>query len=302
MEEKLINNLKDKIEKIVDLSDDISILNESSFSTEIEELKKFLKNKNMKNENNNKDFLINSQLLNIVYSTLYKISKKKEIKFFFTKESKIVYIAKKYLYTILFLIKGYRENNIPFQYTIKITEKNLKELLGYLEVDFNEFYLKLEKVGILYSYNQDIYIELYENRNIYSQDSFLFIDNFLNINFELREMKKLKKQQESINQIYKNLEKKLDNTNKTLKKEKIDLVAILGIFVAIFTLISLNFSFAKEITKDQITTFFILEGGLIFSLTFFMILLRVFIYDDKECLKFLIGGIIIMFILGIIIA
>lgn len=157
MEEKLINNLKDKIEKIVDLSDDISILNESSFSTEIEELKKFLKNKNMKNENNNKDFLINSQLLNIVYSTLYKISKKKEIKFFFTKESKIVYIAKKYLYTILFLIKGYRENNIPFQYTIKITEKNLKELLGYLEVDFNEFYLKLEKVGILYSYNQDIY-------------------------------------------------------------------------------------------------------------------------------------------------
>lgn len=115
-------------------------------------------------------------------------------------------------------------------------------------------------------------------------------------------MKKLKKQQESINQIYKNLEKKLDNTNKTLKKEKIDLVAILGIFVAIFTLISLNFSFAKEITKDQITTFFILEGGLIFSLTFFMILLRVFIYDDKECLKFLIGGIIIMFILGIIIA
>lgn len=41
MEEKLINNLKDKIEKIVDLSDDISILNESSFSTEIEELKNF---------------------------------------------------------------------------------------------------------------------------------------------------------------------------------------------------------------------------------------------------------------------
>ena len=41
MEEKLINNLKDKMEKIVDLLDDISILNESSFSTEIEELKNF---------------------------------------------------------------------------------------------------------------------------------------------------------------------------------------------------------------------------------------------------------------------
>mgnify|MGYP005884785681 CR=1 FL=1 len=291
MEEKLINNLKDKIEKIVDLSDDIFILNKSSLSTEIEELKNFYEKRDYKEKiNYQRELLL--KVDKILNNTLYEISKNKEIKFFMNIYSEIVCIKNKYLYIISILIRGYNKEICHDRYKIFISKELLKEILAYKNIKFNDFYKKLKYIKFgLWEENENIGIIIIENLEIYTDDKLYFINNLLTLNFELEDVMYLKNSQKEIIKSYDNINELLKTYNKDIKKlgektdkikkeiekEKIDLVAILGIFVAIFTLISLNFSFAKEITKDQITTFFILEGGLIFSLTFFNKFLRFFI-------------------------
>lgn len=226
-------------------------------------------------------------------------------------DNESVLIKGDFLEIILHLIKNYKINIQPNTYVINISEEYLNPILLQFNITIEKFIIKLKTARIKILENEEIKTFYKEKKIIKNYELCLFEEreNFYSINYNLRifELSRYLEIQDKLKTrlLIKALEKKskeitelAQNLEKNIEKTKIDYVAILGVFVCVFTLISVNFNNLMGVvtTKNDLKNFILMEISLIISLACFLLMVRIFIYKDKSNIfKFII--LIILFLL-----
>lgn len=175
---------------------------------------------------------------------------------------------------ISFLIENFRNiNGIENDFEIYITKKELKKFIEIYEVEIN-FIDRLEKNELLIidKYNNDnLFILLknspytYENeinlRKVIIQNYNLKINKKINgkIREEIKneiekyniEIQKNEEKIRCINNTANNLKQKIKKLETGINNLKTEIITILGIFIGLFSYLSANFSFIKELLSNS---------------------------------------------------
>ena len=243
----LFNLIKENIDKIYSLSDKISI-NKSTISEKLDQIRK----ENFFNER-----------LQIVFFKLHFIVKiNKKNKYIIFKEQESFFIA--------YLIENFRDPYTIFnEFLIRLEVKKFNAYLEEYKLD-GTFIEKLKRKEILTEKENIIEIRFFNCKysSRFEEDLLkeLSLENNLKKNKELQnKLKTLEDSSEKLESSLKNLENSSAKLENSLNNYKLEGVAILTIFIGIFTYLSANFSvFQNLLTKNY-------TGNLLIVITIFCI-------------------------------
>ena len=229
-------------------------------------------------------------------------------------DNESVLIKGDFLEIILHLIKNYKINMQPNTYIISISEEYLNPILLRFNITIEKFIIKLKTARIEILENEEIKTFYKEKKIIKNYELWLFEEreNFYSINYDLRifELSRYLEIQDKLRTklLIKTLEEKskeiielTQNLEKNVEKSKIDYVAILGVFVCVFTLVSVNFNNVIGVVTDKndFKNFILMEGALIISLACLLSMVRIFIYKDKNNIYKILIFITLFLLIGI---
>lgn len=242
----------------------------------------------------------------ILKESMYKNNKEKMITIIFKdKEAELILFLIKYYN---FVTLGDEEN-----YCIELPFKDEDKVLDYFDLD-SSFIYKIEKLGICSNNNTERiikfgnyntnYFNLKNRKNIEENISArIEIDRIIslkeltkNSKNKIEELEKntenkissFEKSLTKVEKLISNAENDIDSFHKSVEKTKFDLVAVLGVFVCIFTLISVNVNttksfFESEVKFDVVMMLLYSNWVMIFSLgTLVLFIKYILIYSRKE--------------------
>lgn len=197
---------------------------------------------------------------------------------------------------ISFLIENFRNiNGIENDFEIYITRRKLEELIDIYEVE-KSFIDKLEKNELLIidKYNNDnLFILLKDSLYTYENESNLrkiIIQNYnLKINKEIDS--KIKNEIKKYNVETKKIDKKIKGLEATINNLKIEIIAILSIFVGLFSYLTSNFNLVKDLlsgSKEIENLFFVgtlFCIGLVPIIVMFFLLKYLFLMPNNDSKK-----------------
>lgn len=197
---------------------------------------------------------------------------------------------------ISFLIENFRKiNGIENEFEIYITRKELENLIEFYEVKDN-FIDKLEKNKLLIidKYNDNsLSILLKNSLYTYENESNLrkiIIQNYnLKINKEIDS--KIKNEIKKYNIETKKIDKKIKGLEATINNLKIEIIAILSIFVGLFSYLTSNFNLAKDLLSGskEIENLFFVGAlfciGLVPIIVMFFLLKYLFLMPNNDSKK-----------------
>lgn len=218
----------------------------------------------------------------------YNFSLEYNVHFYINNENKTFYVKNELLYIFLYIIKNFGNFSTFGEYRFNIYIPLLEKLLTSKNINFDCFYTQVSNLNIIEKkLNNSLTLFFKENSNIYPYNRQFLVNDLLFINKNLEYETNLINLQESLNKDVEKLNKTISILNKSVEKSKVDYIAILGIFVAIFTLISFTGTIGNEIIKKEqiqinylIKSFLLLGSTLTIFLTFLILLIKIFIYDD----------------------
>lgn len=210
---------------------------------------------------------------------------------------------------ILYLMRYYDKGYNDYDFKVYLSLEEMDKTLRYFDVK-NSFLDKLKKFGI-YTRNEEGIILEFGNycegffnitrriniekeiskkieieRNIKMKDLLNNIENRIEISEN--SLNKIEKSLTKVEKLISSAEKDIDSFHKSVEKIKFDLVAVLGVFVCIFTLISVNVNttksfFESKIKFDVVMTLLYSNWVMMFSLgTLVLFIKYILVYSRKE--------------------
>ena len=243
-----------------------------------------------------KDYLSDKQLDNYIIEYINK----NNLLAFKNKNDEKIILKGNYLKLFLFLNSSlYKEEIMGVSFSFIIPIEELENLLSDFKIQKEMFFYKIQHLRIEYFEKDGIFSIKFKYFKIYSNYSnFIKKLEFQNARSNMLKIIEMENKVDFYKNELKKIEEKINNLNKDIEKAKIDYIAILGVFVCVFTLISTNFSFLKSSENIMnINEFIKFEIALITSLASLLIMIRFFIYKERYLLLVLILIIIIFFLL-----
>lgn len=212
-----------------------------------------------------------------------------------TRDNKPILIKGKMLKILLFLLGEFR-NRGRGGFAINISNEHLELFLDQFDMTVQQFISNLERVKVDIKQNIIEFSTYEDNEKLISYDILLIENNCIKI-YDINDKINILIFSNKLENDFKNskmtqeLEKKATEIIQQMKKlekdtgtYKIDYVSILGVFVCVFTLISVNFNNTREfITNPEYLKYFIwMEIFLVGSLACILFLIRIFIYKDRS--------------------
>lgn len=207
-----------------------------------------------------------------------------------TRDNKPILIKGKILKILLFLLGEFR-NRGRGGFAINISNEHLELFLDQFDMTVQQFISNLERVKVDIKQNIIEFSTYEDNEKLISYDILLIENNCIKI-YDINDKINILIFSNKLENDFKNskmtqeLEKKASRIHNMVReleenvaKSKIDYIAILGIFVCVFALISANFNFLeKAIGVSTIEYFIKFEFALIISLASLVGMIRIFIY------------------------
>lgn len=232
-----VNDMNDLIEGDVE-----SYFNKRKERAEIERRKEYIVNDWEKTEFFKEILKKSFKELNILVKVNTEYSYNKNSILF--KENESVLLA--------FLIENFRERKgIESSYEISITKQVLKNFIKFYDVK-DDFIDRLRKSNILFE-NKIIKDELFISfkDSIYTDENEENFRKAILQNYSLRKNEKIKNELEEYSKKIKEFEIKTNELESSINNSKIEIITILGIFIGLFSYLSANFSFIKELLSNS---------------------------------------------------
>lgn len=206
-----------------------------------------------------------------------------------------ILIKGKMLKILLFLLENFR-NRGRSGFVISISNEHLELFLEQFNMTAQQFISNLERLKVVVEKDITNFSTYEDNENLILYNILLVESNCIKI-YDIDDKVNILIFSNKLENDFKNskmtqeLEKKATEIIHQMKKleedtgtYKIDYVSILGVFVCVFTLISVNFNNTKEfITNPEYLKYFIwMETFLVGSLACILFLIRIFIYKDRS--------------------